>query len=103
MNLDLSREAMELLKEATNSQSREFTRVVSGRSVKFECNGRTLNDPSSSRSTTDWEEAMGQLLGYEFIEEFSTGIFKVTNTGLAYANSHLNQSSVLIKAPNRAV
>lgn len=90
MNLDLSREAMELLKEATKSQSGEFTRIVSGRTVKFECNGHTLNDPTSPRSTTDWEEATGQLIGYEFIEEGSNGIYTVTTSGKAYVDSHFS-------------
>lgn len=89
MNLDLSREALTLLKESASSKSGDFTRIVSERTVKFECNGYTLNDPSSPSSTTDWEDAMGQLLGNEFIEEGSSGIYKITQAGLDYAESHL--------------
>jgi len=89
MNLDLSREALNLLKETASSPSAEFTRINSGRSVKFECNGHTLNDPESVRSTSDWEEALIQLLANEFIEESSDGIYRVTKLGVEYADSHL--------------
>jgi hypothetical protein len=89
MNLDLSREALELLKELSHSRTGEFSRIVHDRTVKFEANGHTLNDPSSTRSTTDWEDAKNQLLANEFIEELAEGIYKVTVAGVDYADTHL--------------
>ena len=89
MNLDLSREALDLLREVAESKTGEFTKLVFDRTVKFELNGNTLNDPTSDRSTADWEKAKDQLLGYEFIEELTEGIFTVTRAGLDYASSHL--------------
>lgn len=89
MNLDLSKEALKLLQELSHSPTGEFSRIVHDRIIKFEANGHTLNDPSSSRSTTDWEVAKNQLLANEFIEELSYGIFKVTGIGFKYADSHL--------------
>lgn len=89
MNLDLSREALELLQELSHSQIGEFSRIVLDRTIKFEANGHTLNDPSSTHSTSDWEEAKNQLLVNEFIEELSEGIYKVTVAGTEYANTHL--------------
>lgn len=89
MNLDLTREALELLQELSHSQTGEFSRIVLDRTVKFEANGHTLNDPSSTHSTTDWEDAKNQLLANEFIEELSEGIYKVTVAGADYANTHL--------------
>lgn len=89
MNLDLTREALKLLQELSNSSTGEFSRIVHDRVIKFEANGHTLNDPSSSHSTTDWEDATIQLLANEFIEELSDGIFKITFAGVEYANTHL--------------
>lgn len=89
MNLDLTREALKLLQELSNSPTGEFSRTVHDRIIKFEANGHTLNDPASSRSTTDWEDAAIQLLANEFIEEVSDGIFKITVAGVDYANTHL--------------
>ncbi len=89
MNLDLTREALKLLQELSNSSTGEFSRIVHDRVIKFEANGHTLNDPSSSHSTTDWEDATIQLLANEFIEELSNGIFKITVAGVEYANTHL--------------
>ncbi len=89
MSLDLSREALDLLREISHSQSGEFTRLVINRTVKFDLSGRTVNDPSSTRSTADWEQAKNQLLANEFIEELSAGIFKVTTAGIEYTDSHL--------------
>lgn len=89
MSLNLSREALNLLREISRSQSGEFSRLVFDRTIKFDLNGHTLNDPSSVNSTNDWEQAKDQLLENEFVEELSTGIFRVTKAGLEYANSHL--------------
>lgn len=89
MNLDLSREALKLLQELSNSPTGEFSRTVHDRIIKFEANGHTLNDPSSNRSTTDWEDAKNQLLANEFIEELSEGIYSITVVGVEYANTHL--------------
>lgn len=89
MNLDLSREALKLLQELSNSPTGEFSRTVHDRIIKFEANAHTLNDPSSNRSTTNWEDAKTQLLANEFIEELSEGIFKITAVGVEYANTHL--------------
>lgn len=89
MNLDLTREALKLLQELSKSPTGEFSRIVHDRTIKFEANGHTLNDPTSSHSTTDWEDATIQLLANEFIEELSDGIFKITPSGIEYTNSHL--------------
>lgn len=89
MNLDLTREALKLLQELSNSPTGEFSRIVHDRVVKFEANGHTLNDPSSSHSTTDWEDARNQLLANEFVEEVSSGIYRITVAGTEYAITHL--------------
>lgn len=89
MTLDLTREALKLLQELSISPTGEFSRTVHDRIIKFEANGHTLNDPASSRSTTEWEDATIQLLSNEFIEELSDGIFKITPGGTDYTNSHL--------------
>lgn len=89
MNLDLSREALDLLQRISHSKTTEFTKIVFDRTVKFEVDGNTLNDPSSTDSTSDWEHAKDQLLMNEFIEEISGGIYRITNAGLEYADSHL--------------
>lgn len=89
MNLNLTREALRLLNEAVASPFEEFTRHIAGKTVMFEANGYTLNDPISSRSIADWQHGAQQLLDNEFIEELANGIFKVTSAGIEYANSHL--------------
>lgn len=89
MNLDLSREALNLLKKISDSKTREFTRIVFDRTVKFEVDGNTLNDPSSTDSTSDWEHAKAQLLMNEFIEETASGIYKISKAGREYVDSHL--------------
>lgn len=89
MGLDLSREALELLRRITNSQTGEFSKIVIDRTVKFDVNGQTINDPTSSSSTTAWEQAKNQLLFNEFIEELHGGIFKVTKSGIEYAGIHV--------------
>jgi hypothetical protein len=89
MGLDLSREALELLRKISNSITGEFSKIVIDRTVKFEVNGLTMNDPTSSSSTTDWEQAKNQLLANEFIEELHNGIFKVTKAGIEYESIHL--------------
>lgn len=89
MNLDLSREALKLLQELSHSATKEFSRVVHGRVIKYEANGHTLNDPDSSQSTTKWEDARNQLLANEFIEELAEGIYKITVEGSDYADKHL--------------
>jgi len=89
MSLNLSTEALNLLQEISRSQTGEFTKLMFDRTVKFELNGRTLNDPTSVDSTADWEHAKDQLLVNEFVEELSEGIFKVTKAGIEYADSHL--------------
>jgi len=89
MNLDLSREALKLLQELSHSPTGEFSRIVHDRVIKFEANGHTLNDPSSSHSTTDWEDAKNQLLANEFIEELTDDIYRITAAGSDYADTHL--------------
>jgi hypothetical protein len=89
MGLDLSREALELLRKISNSITGEFSKVVIDRTVKFEANGQTMNDPTSSSSTTDWEQGKNQLLANEFIEDLHNGIFKVTKAGIDYASIHV--------------
>ncbi len=89
MGLDLSREALELLRKISNSKTGEFSKIVIDRTVKFDMNGLTVNDPSSSSSTTDWEQGKNQLLANEFIEELHDGIFKVTKSGVEYASIHV--------------
>ncbi|HEY3293051.1 MAG TPA: hypothetical protein VGJ85_05425 [Candidatus Nanopelagicaceae bacterium] len=89
MNLDLTREALKLLQELSHSATGELSRTVHDRVVKYEVNGHTLNNPDSSRSTTDWEDARDQLLANEFIEELSEGIYTLTAAGGDYANTHL--------------
>jgi len=89
MNLHLSREALKLLQELSHSATGEFSRVVHGRVIKYEANSHTLNDPDSSQSTTEWEDARNQLLANEFIEELAEGIYKITVDGSDYADKHL--------------
>lgn len=89
MGLDLSREALELLRRITNSKTGEFSKIVIDRTVKFDVNGQTMNDPTSSSSTTDWEQGKNQLLVNEFIEELHAGLFKVTRSGIEYAGIHV--------------
>lgn len=89
MGLDLSREALELLRKISNSITGEFSKTVIDRTVKFDANGQTLNDPSSTSSTTNWEQGKNQLLAHEFIEELHGGLFKVTKSGIEYAAIHV--------------
>lgn len=89
MGLDLSREALDLLRKITNSKTGEFSKIVIDRTVKFDVNGQTMNDPTSSSSTTDWEQGKNQLLINEFIEELHDGLFKVTKAGIEYAGIHV--------------
>ncbi len=89
MGLDLSREALELLRKISNSITGEFSKTVIDRTVKFDMNGQTLNDPTSSGSTTDWEQGKNQLLANEFIEELHDGLFEVTKSGIEYAAVHV--------------
>lgn len=89
MGLDLSREALNLLRKISISKTGEFSKIVIDRTVKYDVNGQTMNDPTSSSSTTDWEQGKNQLLANEFIEEIHAGLFKVTKAGIEYAGIHV--------------
>ncbi len=89
MGLDLSREALELLRRISHSKTGVFSKIVIDRTVRFDVNGQTMNDPGSSSSTTDWEQGKNQLLANEFIEEIHDGHFKVTKAGIEYAGIHV--------------
>lgn len=89
MGLDLSREALDLLRKISTSKTGEFSKIVIDRTIKFDVNGQTMNDPTSSSSTTDWEQGKNQLLANEFVEELHAGLFKVTKAGIEYAGIHV--------------
>lgn len=82
---ELSPDASQLLKEASQDQHTTVIRVLTFEGVAIETNGKSFIELDSSSSERRWTAAFDELLESDLIRQEKDGIFKVTREGCRIA------------------
>lgn len=91
----LSREAQELLKEATKSQSGIIRRIAAFRGFQIETNGKNFVTDNDARSRALWEGALEELERHHLVAAsgYQRSAFRVTREGYQLAEKLHGQRS----------
>lgn len=88
---DLSKEARELLIQATSDRNRTIIMARSFAGLRIVTNGRTFGETGNTRSEAEWQQAIRDLVDHELIVD-RTGkenVFEVTHKGFEIADAIL--------------